>query len=58
MSRGLGDVYKRQAQIYACELSAEFRGMKQTDLVEGTKMAGAATYVTLLSDPTYAVVNF
>jgi predicted peroxiredoxin/TusA-related sulfurtransferase len=46
------------AQIYVCELSAEFRGIKQADLVEGTKLAGAATYITLLSDPSFAVVNF
>jgi len=46
------------ATIYVCELSANFRGIKQKDLEEGCKLAGAATYVTLLSDPTYAVVNF
>ncbi|KAF5088887.1 DsrE family protein [Methanobacterium aggregans] len=46
------------AKVYVCELSAEFRGMKQEDLVDGAKLAGAATYITLLSDPTYAVVNF
>ena len=46
------------AKVYVCELSAEFRGMKQEDLVDGTKLAGAATYITLLSDPSYAVVNF
>ena len=32
--------------------------MKQVDLVDGAKLAGAATYITLLSDPSYAVVNF
>ena len=46
------------AKVYVCELSAEFRGMKQKDLVDGAKLAGAATYITLLSDPSYAVVNF
>ena len=46
------------ATIYVCELSANFRGIKQKDLEDGCKLAGAATYVTLLSDPTYAVVNF
>ena len=46
------------ATIYVCELSANFRGIKQKDLEKGCKLAGAATYVTLLSDPTYAVVNF
>lgn len=46
------------AKIYVCELSAEFRGINSENLVEGTKIAGAATYITLLSDPAYAVVNF
>ena len=46
------------ATIYVCELSANFMGIKQKDLEKGCKLAGAATYVTLLSDPTYAVVNF
>lgn len=54
----LREVIDNGVQVYVCELSAEFRGMKQADLVDGTKMAGAATYVTLLSDPAYAVVNF
>jgi len=44
--------------MYACELSAKFRGMTQTDLASGVKLAGAATYIQLLSDPSYAVVNF
>ena len=52
------EVIEMGAKIYVCELSAEFRGMKQEDLVKGTSLAGAATYITLLSDPTYAVVNF
>jgi len=51
-------IIEQGAQIYVCELSAEFRGIKQTDLVDGTKLAGAATYITLLSDPSFAVVNF
>lgn len=51
-------VIEMGAKVYVCELSAEFRGMKQEDLVNGTNLAGAATYITLLSDPTYAVVNF
>lgn len=46
------------AMIYVCELSANFRGIKAENLEPGCKLAGAATYVTLLSDPTYAVVNF
>lgn len=52
------EVIKNGAQVYVCELSAEFRGIKTADLADGTKLAGAATYITLLSDPTYAVVNF
>lgn len=52
------EVIEMGAKVYVCELSAEFRGMKQKDLVNGTSLAGAATYITLLSDPTYAVVNF
>ena len=52
------EVIEMGAKVYVCELSAEFRGMKQDDLVNGTSLAGAATYITLLSDPTYAVVNF
>ena len=52
------EVIEMGAKVYVCELSAEFRGMKQEDLVKGTSLAGAATYITLLSDPAYAVVNF
>lgn len=52
------DVIKKGVHVYVCELSANFRGIKQTDLVNGAKLAGAATYITLLSDPSYAVVNF
>jgi uncharacterized protein len=52
------EIIEKGAKVYVCELSAEFRGMKQEDLVNGTGLAGAATYITLLSDPTYAVVNF
>ena len=52
------EVIEKGAKVYVCELSAEFRGMKQEDLVNGTSLAGAATYITLLSDPKYAVVNF
>lgn len=52
------EVIESGIKIYVCELSANFRGIKQKDLVEGAKIAGAATYVTLLSDPSYAVVNF
>jgi len=58
LDKVMAEVIEAGAKIYVCELSAEFRGMKQEDLVNGTSLAGAATYVTLLSDPTYAVVNF
>lgn len=54
----MAEVIEKGATVYVCELSAEFRGIKSENLVEGTKIAGAATYITLLSDPTYAVVNF
>lgn len=54
----MAEVIEKGATVYVCELSAEFRGIKSDDLVEGTKIAGAATYITLLSDPTFAVVNF
>jgi predicted peroxiredoxin len=33
-------------------------GIKKGDLVDGAKLAGAATYIELLSDPSFAVVNF
>lgn len=58
LDKVMREVIEAGAKVYVCELSAEFRGMKQEDLVEGTSLAGAATYVTLLSDPTFAVVNF
>jgi uncharacterized protein len=54
----MAEVLKAGALVYVCELSATFRGMKQADLVDGTKLAGAATYITLLSDPSFAIVNF
>jgi predicted peroxiredoxin/TusA-related sulfurtransferase len=54
----MAEAIEAGVKVYVCELSAEFRGMKQEDIVNGTSLAGAATYVTLLSDPTYAVVNF
>lgn len=54
----MAEAIEAGTKVYVCELSAEFRGIKQEDLVKGTSLAGAATYVTLLSDPTYAVVNF
>lgn len=54
----MAEVIEKGVKVYVCELSAEFRGIKPENLVKGTKIAGAATYITLLSDPTYAVVNF
>jgi predicted peroxiredoxin/TusA-related sulfurtransferase len=58
MDKLMAEVIEKGATIYVCELSAEFRGIKSENLVDGTKIAGAGTYITLLSDPTYAVVNF
>jgi uncharacterized protein len=58
LDRLMGDVIKAGARLYVCELSAKFRGIKNTDLVEGAKLAGAATYIELLSDPSFAIVNF
>jgi predicted peroxiredoxin/TusA-related sulfurtransferase len=58
LDKVMAEAIEAGAKVYVCELSAEFRGIKQENLVEGTSLAGAATYITLLSDPTYAVVNF
>ncbi|MGF7117659.1 DsrE family protein [Methanobacterium oryzae] len=58
LSKLMAEVIDKGVKVYVCELSAEFRGIKPENLVEGTKIAGAATYITLLSDPTYAIVNF
>jgi predicted peroxiredoxin/TusA-related sulfurtransferase len=58
LDRLMDEVIKAGAKLYVCELSAKFRGVKKGDLVEGAKLAGAATYIELLSDPAYAVVNF
>jgi hypothetical protein len=52
------EVIAAGATIYACELSAKFRGLGEADLVPGVKLAGAATYIQLLSDPRNATVNF
>ncbi|WAI01717.1 DsrE family protein [Methanogenium organophilum] len=52
------DVIKAGATVYVCELSAKFRGIGADDLVEGVRLAGAATYLELLSNPANAVVNF
>lgn len=54
----MAEAVEAGAKIYVCELSAEFRGIKAENLADGCKLAGAATYITLLSDPSYAVVNF
>jgi predicted peroxiredoxin/TusA-related sulfurtransferase len=54
----MDDVMKAGATIYVCELSAKFRKIGEADLVDGVKLAGAATYLQLLSDPEYAIVNF
>jgi predicted peroxiredoxin len=54
----MDEVLKAGATIYACELSASFRGIGKDDLVSGVKLAGAATYLQLLSDPANAIVNF
>ncbi len=58
MDKLMAEAVEGGAKIYVCELSAEFRGIKAENLADGCKLAGAATYVTLLSDPSYAVVNF
>jgi predicted peroxiredoxin/TusA-related sulfurtransferase len=54
----MAEVIQAGAQVFVCELSATFRNMKQPDLVDGAKLAGAATFITLLSDPAFAIVNF
>lgn len=54
----MDEVVRAGATIYACELSAKFRGITAASLADGVKLAGAATYLQLLSDPTYAIVNF
>jgi hypothetical protein len=58
LSQLMDEVIKAGATVYACELSASFRGIKEADLVPGVKLAGAATFIQLLSDPGNAVVNF
>jgi len=58
LDKMMDDVIKAGAKIYVCELSAQFRGIKSTDLVPGAKLAGAATYLELLSDPSYTIANF
>ncbi|MDD1687837.1 DsrE family protein [Methanoregula sp.] len=54
----MDEMVKAGVTIYACENSAAFRGITEKDLAPGVKLAGAATYIQLLSDPSYAVVNF
>lgn len=58
LNQVMDEVIKAGVTIYACELSAKFRGLSEENLVPGVKLAGAATYIKLLSDPSYAVVNF
>jgi predicted peroxiredoxin/TusA-related sulfurtransferase len=58
LSEFMDEVIKAGATVYACELSASFRGIGEADLVPGVKLAGAATFIQLLSDPGNAVVNF
>jgi predicted peroxiredoxin/TusA-related sulfurtransferase len=58
LDRLMDDVIKAGAKLYVCELSANFRGIRKEDLVDGAKLAGAATYIELLSDPSFAIVNF
>jgi len=58
LDRLMDEVVKAGAKIYVCELSAQFRGIKAADLAEGARLAGAATYLELLSDPTYTIANF
>ncbi|MBP2133699.1 putative peroxiredoxin/TusA-related sulfurtransferase [Methanomicrobium sp. W14] len=54
----MDEVIKAGAKIYVCELSAQFRGINETNLVSGMTIAGAATYIDLISNPANAVVNF
>lgn len=58
LDKMMDEVIKAGAKVYVCELSAQFRGIKAADLVEGVKLAGAATYLELLSDPSYTIANF
>nr|WP_319537797.1 DsrE family protein [uncultured Methanospirillum sp.] len=52
------EVLDAGAMVFACELSVSFRGITDSDLVDGVKIAGAATYLQLLSDPGFSIVNF
>jgi predicted peroxiredoxin/TusA-related sulfurtransferase len=47
LDRLMDDVIKAGAKLYVCELSANFRGIRKEDLVDGAKLAGAATYIEL-----------
>ncbi|GAB7015584.1 DsrE family protein [Methanogenium cariaci] len=51
-------VIKAGATVYVCELSAKFRGIGPDNLVDGVRLAGAATYLELVSNPGNAIVNF
>lgn len=54
----MNEVIESGATIYVCELSAQFRGIGEDDLVKGVKIAGAATYLDLIGNTANAVVNF
>ncbi|ADN35208.1 DsrE family protein [Methanolacinia petrolearia DSM 11571] len=54
----MNEVIEGGTKVYVCELSAQFRGINEGNLVEGMKIAGAATYIDLISNPANAVVNF
>jgi len=58
LDRLMDEVVKAGAAVYACELSAKFRGITPEMLADGVKMAGAATFLSLLSDPGFSVMNF
>ncbi len=58
LDRLMDEVIKAGATIYVCELSAQFRKIGEGDLVRGVTVAGAATYLDLISNPAHAVVNF
>lgn len=58
LDRLMDEVIGAGAAVFVCEISAQFRGIGESDLVPGVKIAGAATYLDLVSNPAHAVVNF
>jgi predicted peroxiredoxin/TusA-related sulfurtransferase len=58
LDRIMDEVIGAGAAVFVCEISAQFRGIGESDLVGGVKIAGAATYLDLVSNPANAVVNF